>query len=150
MGLDQKREIPFDEAVTHWYDTIYSPVIEVIRKGDILSEFPGRTHADLYLWILRHRAELEKELSWEIRTDTAAADFAARRSYAPDRVFSRVVKKFLGKVVPSAFDAGPPVRHGPRSQQTCRYRGASHGRGLAVRNYASCILTEVILYKMLV
>jgi len=109
MGLDQKREIRFEDAVTHWYDTIYSPVIEVIRKGDILSEFPGRTHADLYLWILRHRAELEKELSWEIRTETAAADFAAQRSHAPDRVFTRFGKKFLETVVPPAFDAGPPV-----------------------------------------
>ena len=67
MGLDQKREVPFEEAVAHWHDTVFSPVIDVIRKGDILSEFPGRTHADLYLWILRHRAELEKELNWEIR-----------------------------------------------------------------------------------
>ena len=23
MGLDRKREIPFEEAVTHWYDTIF-------------------------------------------------------------------------------------------------------------------------------
>jgi nucleotide-binding universal stress UspA family protein len=109
MGLDQKREVPFDEAVTHWYDTVFSPVIEVIRKGDILSEFPGRTHADLYLWILRHRAELEKELDWEIRTETAAADFAALRSRAPDRVFNRFGKRLLERVVPPALDAGPPV-----------------------------------------
>jgi nucleotide-binding universal stress UspA family protein len=109
MGLDQKREVPFEEAVTHWYDTVFSPVVEVIRKGDILSEFPGRTQADLYLWILRHRAELGKELDWEIRTETAAADFAARRSAAPDRVFTRVGKRLLESIVPSALDAGPPV-----------------------------------------
>ncbi|MFZ0709983.1 MAG: hypothetical protein WAM53_08085 [Terrimicrobiaceae bacterium] len=109
MGLDQKREVPFDEAVAHWYDTVFFPVVEVIRKGDILSEFPGRTHADLYLWILRHRAELEKELDWEIRTETAAADFAALRSRAPDRIFNRFGKRLLEKVVPPALDAGPPV-----------------------------------------
>jgi hypothetical protein len=109
MGLDQKREVPFEEAVTHWYDTVFSPVVEVIKKGDILSEFPRRTHADLYLWILRHRAELEKELNWEIRTETAAADFAARRSAAPDRVITRVGKKLLESIVPAALDAGPPV-----------------------------------------
>ncbi len=65
MGLDQKRDVPFEEAVTHWYDTVFLPVVEIIRKGEILSEFPNRTHADLYLWILRHRAELEKQLHWE-------------------------------------------------------------------------------------
>ena len=124
MGLDQKREIPFEEAVTHWFDTIYSPVIEVIRKGDILSEFPGRTHADLYLWILRHRAELEEQLHWEIRTENAAADFAAQRSSEPDRVLSRVGKKFLEKVVPPAFDAGPPVGEWRRERLANREGGS--------------------------
>ena len=124
MGLDQKREIQFEEAVTHWYDTIYSPVIEVIRKGDILSEFPGRTHADLYLWILRHRAELEEELDWEIRTETAAADLAARRSHAPDRVLTRVGKKFLETVVPSALDAGPLVGDWRRERLATRDGGS--------------------------
>lgn len=124
MGLDQKREVPFEEAVTHWYDTVFSPVIEVIRKGDILSEFPGRTHADLYLWILRHRAELEKELNWEIRTETAAEDFAARRSTVPDRVITRVGKKFLESIVPSALDAGPPVGEWRRERLANREGGA--------------------------
>ena len=89
MGLDQKRDVPFEEAVTHWYDTVFLPVVEIIRKGEILSEFPKRTHADLYLWILRHRAELEKQLSWEVRTEAAAADFAAKHSKEPDRVLTR-------------------------------------------------------------
>ena len=109
MGLDQKREVPLEEAVTHWYDTVYSPVIEVIRKRDILSEFPGRSHADLYLWILRHRAELEEQLHWEIRTENAAVDFAAQRSREPDRVISRVGKRFLEKVLPRRSMPGPPV-----------------------------------------
>jgi nucleotide-binding universal stress UspA family protein len=124
MGLDQKREVPFEEAVTHWYDTVFSPVIEVIQKGDILSEFPGRTNADLYLWILRHRAELEKELNWEIRTEKAAADFAARRSGAPDRVITRVGKRLLESIVPTVLDAGPPVGEWRRKHLANRGGGA--------------------------
>jgi hypothetical protein len=124
MGLDQKREVPFEEAVAHWYDIVFLPVIEVIRKGDILSEFPGRTNADLYLWILRHRAELEKELDWEIRTESAAADFAALRSRAPDRVFNRLGKRLLEKVVPPALDAGPPVGDWRRERLATRDSGS--------------------------
>jgi nucleotide-binding universal stress UspA family protein len=124
MGLDQKREVPWEEAVTHWYDTVFSPVIEVIQKGDILSEFPGRTNADLYLWILRHRSELEKELNWEIRTEAAAADFAARRSAAPDRVITRVGKRLLESIVPTALDAGPPVGEWRREHLANRGAGA--------------------------
>ncbi|HEY5706036.1 MAG TPA: universal stress protein [Terrimicrobiaceae bacterium] len=124
MGLDQKREIPFEEAVTHWYDTIFSPVVEVIRKGDILSEFPGRTHADLYLWISRHRAELEEQLHWEIRTESAAADFTARRSREPDRVLTRFGRKLLERVVPDVLDAGPPVGEWRRERLASRDGGS--------------------------
>ena len=124
MGLDQKRDVPFAEAVTHWYDTIFLPVVEIIRNGQILSEFPGRTQADLYLWILRHRAELEKELDWEIRTEAAAADLAERHSREPDRILSRVGKRFLEKVVPTALDAGPPIGEW-RRQRLADRRGDS-------------------------
>ena len=40
-GLDQQRDIPFDEAVGHWYDTVYLPVVGVIRARGILRDFPG-------------------------------------------------------------------------------------------------------------
>jgi hypothetical protein len=62
MGLDLKRDISDEEAVTHWYDTVYLPIIKVIRKSKILKNFPGRTEGDLYLWVLDHQhylAEVE-------------------------------------------------------------------------------------------
>ena len=55
LGLDQKREVGRAEAVTSWYDTVYTPIIEVIREQNVLSAFPGRTEADLYRWIMEHR-----------------------------------------------------------------------------------------------
>jgi hypothetical protein len=69
MGIDQKREVPFSEAVIHWYDTVYLPVIESIRDSGILRDFPDRTETDLYLWIAEHRATLEKELGWQIKPE---------------------------------------------------------------------------------
>ena len=61
MGLDLKRDISEQEAIAHWYDTVYMPIIEVIRKSDILKDFPGKTEADLYLWTLDHQHFLSKE-----------------------------------------------------------------------------------------
>ncbi|MEW5957899.1 MAG: hypothetical protein AB1801_09265 [Chloroflexota bacterium] len=55
-------EIPYEEAVASWYDNVYLPVIDLIRQRDVLSHFPGRTEADLYAWLLLHRAELEEQL----------------------------------------------------------------------------------------
>lgn len=66
MGVDEQRDIGDDEAVAHWYDHVYSPIIQVIRERAILAEFPDRTPGDLYVWILDHQQFLHdqgKELS---------------------------------------------------------------------------------------
>lgn len=58
LGLEQQREIPWDEAVASWYDHVYLPVAAAIWASTILEHFPGRTAADLYLWVCRHREDL--------------------------------------------------------------------------------------------
>jgi hypothetical protein len=62
MGLDLKRDISEEEAVKHWYENVYMPVVRVIRETGILNQFPGKTEGDLYLWVLDHQHYLaEKE-----------------------------------------------------------------------------------------
>ena len=61
MGIDWKRDISEEEAIIHWYDTVYMPVINVIRDTDILKEFPTKTEGDLYLWVLDHQQYLVQE-----------------------------------------------------------------------------------------
>ena len=58
MGLDLKRDISEGEAVAHWFDTVYSPIVQIIRQSGILGDFPGRTEGDLYLWTLDHQQYL--------------------------------------------------------------------------------------------
>ena len=60
MGLDLKRDISDDEAVIHWYDTVYLPIVKVIRESKILREFPGKTEGDMYLWVLDHQQYLSQ------------------------------------------------------------------------------------------
>lgn len=55
-------EISNEEAVASWYDNVYLPIVELIRERDVLRYFPGRTEADLYAWLILHRAALEAEL----------------------------------------------------------------------------------------
>lgn len=61
MGLDMQRDISEHEAVAHWYDKVYTPIIEVIRKSDILKYFPDKTEGDVYMWTLDHQHYLSKE-----------------------------------------------------------------------------------------
>jgi hypothetical protein len=55
MGLDFQRDISEEEAVGHWQDHVYLPVVSVIRESGLLAAFPGRTEADFYLWVMDHR-----------------------------------------------------------------------------------------------
>ena len=75
MGIDWKRDISEEEAVIHWYDTVYLPVIRVIRDTNILKEFPGKTEADLYLWLLDHQRFLAEEGETLQPPETAARTF---------------------------------------------------------------------------
>jgi hypothetical protein len=60
MGLEQERPISEEEAVMHWYDTVYLPIVKVIRESEILKDFPGKTEGDLYLWVLDHQRYLSE------------------------------------------------------------------------------------------
>jgi uncharacterized protein DUF4032 len=55
LGKAQQRDVGRDEAVASWYDTVYTPIVRVIREQNVLKHFPGRTEADLYRWIMDHR-----------------------------------------------------------------------------------------------
>ncbi|HEX5810255.1 MAG TPA: hypothetical protein VFY25_16410 [Anaerolineales bacterium] len=73
LGMDWQRDISEEEAVAHWYDTVYMPIVDVIRETDILKEFPGRTEGDLYLWVLDHQHYLEAEQGVPLRPPEDAA-----------------------------------------------------------------------------
>ncbi len=109
MGLDLKRDISYPESVTHWYDTIYQPVMEIIRQQGILHKFPERTEVDLYLWIAEHRAAIEKDLGWEIRTEYAVKDLAEQFSSSAGKTLSRWGSRILRLILPDKLESGPPV-----------------------------------------
>ncbi len=87
----QENEVSFEEAMLSWYDTVFQPIIRIIRDEKILNRFPGRTEADLYVWIVRHWDELKKKWGNDYPLDEAAKDYS--RKYG--RRFSARVKDFL-------------------------------------------------------
>ncbi len=72
MGLDQDREVPYPEAVAHWYDAIYVPVVERVRARALLRGFEGRTETDLYLWLSEHRGKLIDDLGVVLPPESVA------------------------------------------------------------------------------
>jgi hypothetical protein len=109
MGLEQGREIPEDEAVTHWYDTVYRPVIEIIRAHRLLEDFPGRTEADLYLWIMDHLYYLREAYGPEVDAESAALDYAEQ---FPEHPIRRLVAEIRRAV--EAMGDLPPTEIEPK------------------------------------
>jgi hypothetical protein len=75
MGLDLQRDVSDEEAVAHWYDKVYMPIVSNIRRSGILKEFPGKTEGDLYLWVLDRQRYLHDEGQKLVSPRKAAIDF---------------------------------------------------------------------------
>jgi nucleotide-binding universal stress UspA family protein len=100
MGIDFAREVPYPEAVVDWFDTVYLPVVLIVRELGILHDFPQRTEADLYLWITRHRADIAEEISWEVDYQSAAVDLIEQRKPRWRRVMARLGQSVVDIVLP--------------------------------------------------
>jgi hypothetical protein len=60
MGLNCQCPVTWIEAVGSWYDKVYMPMVMGIRKHNMLADFPDRTEADLYVWLIQHQAEMRE------------------------------------------------------------------------------------------
>ena len=109
LGIEQQREIPWEEAVASWYDNVYLPVAAAIWASTILDRFPGRTAADLYLWVCRHREELLRE-GGELPSPVAAVtDLTTDRDGSAGRM-AQSVKRALGSKPKTADLAAEAVQ----------------------------------------
>jgi hypothetical protein len=89
LSLQQNRSVSHEEAVCDWYDHLYFPLVQIVREQRILADFPRRTEADLYLWIMEHRQYLGELCGPGVEIGQAAEDFAER--HAP-RFAKRLVR----------------------------------------------------------
>jgi hypothetical protein len=75
LNEDIEEEIHFNNALVSWYNNVYNPVIKIIREQWLLANFPGRTEADLYVWIIKHWDFLKKKYG-KYSLTKAAGDFS--------------------------------------------------------------------------
>jgi hypothetical protein len=109
MGLEQQRFIPEDEAVCEWYENVYLPMVRIIRERDVLADFPHRTEADLYLWIMDHQHYLRERFGPGVETEQAAEHFADHYTTRPmKRVLHAVQDLVTGQADEAEFGTGDP------------------------------------------
>ena len=76
MNEQQHTEINFSDALISWFRTVYLPVIAVIDKYKLLSDFKDRTQRDIYVWIVKYWDSLKQKNGNDFSLDEAARDFA--------------------------------------------------------------------------
>jgi hypothetical protein len=108
MGLRSRHYPSMMEAAADWYENVYLPVVERIRESGMLAHFPGRTEADLYLWIAENRARLQMHYGGEDKAQDAVDDFAEehRQSDLRERI-GGFLERLFGRRSPSGPDAPP-------------------------------------------
>lgn len=104
LAQERSEDVPWEEAVTSWYDNLYLPVVEVIRREGALEQFPGRTEADLYLWIMNHLHYLREQYGPAVDPELAASDFAHQFTSRPLPKAVKAIKRAAKQVV----DPGAP------------------------------------------
>jgi len=61
LSTVQGAEGPMADAAANWFDTVYLPIVTGSRDRRLLREFPNRTEADIYLWVIANRDRIEAE-----------------------------------------------------------------------------------------
>jgi hypothetical protein len=78
--INQKRseEISFADATRSWFDTVYMPIVRVLRTENVPARFPRRTEADLYIWIVKHWHYLKEKVGPDVPVRDAVRSYSSR------------------------------------------------------------------------
>lgn len=95
LGIERGGEVSWEEAVQSWYDRVYLPLVAIIRASGVLREFPHRTEADLYLWIIEHRWFLTQagQLGEDAPLEAVVRSYAEQFSERPIKRLARAVRR---------------------------------------------------------
>jgi hypothetical protein len=63
MHIDHPEmwDISFEDSAEDWYEEVYCPIVNAIERQDLLQRFPGRTEADLYVFVSERIFDLRKQ-----------------------------------------------------------------------------------------
>jgi uncharacterized ParB-like nuclease family protein len=104
MALRSRHYPTLTEAAQDWYHSVYLPLIERIRDSAIVKHFPGRTEADLYLWIAENRARLQMQYGHPKEAEAAVEGFAQEHKIP---TLLRWLRQSLHRVFPRLMPPEP-------------------------------------------
>lgn len=78
LNEGKEEEISMKEAARSWFNSVFSPIIGIIKRERILRRFPRRTPGDLYMWVVKHWDELKGKFGQDFSLEEAAMDYSSR------------------------------------------------------------------------
>ncbi len=69
LEASSPEAIDIENTALDWYETIYRPLLSIIRNGNLIQLFPNRTLDDLYAYISYHQWEAGKKRKYGIGID---------------------------------------------------------------------------------
>jgi hypothetical protein len=60
LELERGKPVSIEEAAASWYDHVYLPVVQAIRRHRVLESLPGWTETDLYVEVTRRWLQLSE------------------------------------------------------------------------------------------
>ncbi len=83
-------EVSLSDAACSWYDKVYTPLADAIRKNRIMKEFPHRTETDFYIWVIKNRGKLSDQYGRELDDESAVEAFSQKYT----RPFWKIIGTF--------------------------------------------------------
>jgi hypothetical protein len=105
LGEQHNQDVGYEEALASWVDTVYLPLVEIIHQKGILKDFPKRTEADLYLWIIEHHWFLASAGQDKLSMVDAALHYQKKYSQRMVRKMFDFIRK-AARVVTEGVEAG--------------------------------------------
>ena len=110
LGVERGAPVPWPEAVASWHERVFEPMVASIRTSGALARFPGRSEADLYLFVMDHVHHLRERYGGATPpTAVAVAAFSARGAPA-------VRLPAQAAATPPALAAARPAAPAPAAQ----------------------------------
>ncbi len=103
---EQRKDAPvsISEAAADWYDNVYLPIVLAVREQKLLREFPDRSEADVYLWVMANRLQIQMATGSKFNPENSAQ---AYREIVGDE---RKIKRIGVRAINAARDLAGSVR----------------------------------------
>lgn len=105
--LSEQRDgeaVTMTDAAADWYDNVYLPIVLAVREQKLLRDFPDRSEADVYLWVMANRLQIQMEMGSRFSPELSA------RAYREIEGEERRLKRIGLRAVNAARDLAGSVR----------------------------------------